>query len=227
MLNYALSQMGVFDDKVELKKFRNDKRSIVLIPMHHIGTELFYENVKHKIDSLQKKKYKIYYELINADTNKQDTAKIMLNYRKFRKIMGQKLTSQQNILSSIKEKFNNNVKLKKELINQPSYKKLGVNLEKAKKVDTDLNELISYYEQKYGKIQLEECDYANLPNKEYRCEVQTKNQNRIDEIILTLRNNKVINELKKDSNDNIAIIYGKDHYDGIEKYLINNNYKIL
>ena len=225
-VDYALDEVGVFDDKVELRKFKNDKRTLVLIPMHHIGTKLFYDDVKHKVDSLQKNNYTIYYELITAD-EKKDSTKRMLNKRKLRKILGSKLwISRGSHLSFIKEKLGKKVKLKKELINQPSYKDLGVDLKKAKNVDANLSELITYYEQKYGKIELEECDFANLPKEVYECEDPTRDENKIDEIILTLRNNKVINQLEKDSLDNIAIIYGKGHFKEIEKYLINNNYKI-
>ena len=227
-VNFVLSQLGVFEDEVELKIFKNKERKVALIPMHHIGTESFYDDVKEKIDSFQNNNFKFYYELITPDTIKKDSAEIMLNYRKLRKINGSAITGSNNKLSVIKKLSNNKkVNLKKELISQPSYEELGVNMKNAKNVDVKLNEMIKYYENKYGEIQLEDCDFANLPREEYKCEKPARNKKRLDEVIVTLRNNKVINELKRDSTDNIAIIYGKGHYDGIKKYLINNSYLIL
>ena len=226
-INFALSQLGVFEDKVELKIFKNKERKVVFIPMHHVGTKSFYNDVKENIDSLQNRNFKIYYELIITDTTKQKTAKTALNNRKLRKIYGSEIPDSDEMIS-ITEKLSNNkkVKLKKDLVNQPGYNELGVNMNQAKNVDAKLNEMITYYEKKYGKVKLEDCDFASLPEEKYECEVQTRDEKRIDEVIVTLRNNKVINELKKDSTDNIAIIYGKYHFDEIEKYLVNNDYEI-
>jgi hypothetical protein len=226
-VNFLLSRLGVFEDEVKLRVFVNTERKVVLVPMHHIGTELFYEDVKQKIDSLQKRDYKVYYEMISVDTIKQDNAQIILNYRKLRKLLGKAITGSENKLSII-EKLSNNkkVKLKKELINQPSYKELGLNMNGAKNVDLKLDEIIAYYENKFGKIQLEDCDFANLPIEEYFCKNSNKDKDIYNEIIIELRNKKVINELEKDKTEDIAVIYGKGHFDEIEKYLLNNNYKV-
>lgn len=53
-MNYALKQKGIYDNKITLNKFKKEDSEIVFFQMAHIGTDLFYNDVKQKVDSLIK-----------------------------------------------------------------------------------------------------------------------------------------------------------------------------
>ena len=119
LFNLALEKTGVYDDSVPLSKMSNSEKEIVFFPMHHIGTELFYTDVKNKVDSLENIGYYFYLESVKGDLQK-DT--IM---RKFKKIKGMAF-SKNGYTDNIDSLFENKFKFKKDITNQPSYKKLGV-----------------------------------------------------------------------------------------------------
>ncbi|WAC03721.1 hypothetical protein N7U66_09995 [Lacinutrix neustonica] len=64
LYNAALERNGAFNDEMKLKKLVNDRKEIVFFPITHLGTEMFYADVKNKIDSLKKKNYFFYYEKV-------------------------------------------------------------------------------------------------------------------------------------------------------------------
>jgi len=53
-LNMTLKQVGAYDEKIILSKIITNNKEIVFMPMVHLSTKLFYEDVKNKIDSLKR-----------------------------------------------------------------------------------------------------------------------------------------------------------------------------
>ena len=132
-VNLAFKYIGVYDDSVKLSRISNNEKEVVFIPMHHLGTALFYDDVKNKIDSLKKNGYFFYTELIKGD--KKDTMTI----RKMIKLTGlpypkDKSPGYKHFFDSI---YKGRVKLKKELMDQPSSSKFGLDSLNSKNALTD------------------------------------------------------------------------------------------
>ncbi|PKP24057.1 MAG: hypothetical protein CVU03_13890 [Bacteroidetes bacterium HGW-Bacteroidetes-2] len=50
----TLEKVGVFNENTVIDSIEFKCKEILFIPMHRIGTGNFYQDVKHKADSLQK-----------------------------------------------------------------------------------------------------------------------------------------------------------------------------
>lgn len=217
LFNISLEKVGVYEDKIKLQQVQRSGQKIVFFPMIHIGTELKYKDIALKIDSLEKIGFTFYLESIEADI-KNDSI-----LRKYKKITGLALNKggyTDNIDSLFKGKF----KPKKEIISQPSYPELGVDSLKGRVVDRTLSDLISYYENNYGKIILEECDFKTSLFEKTIC-----NDKKIVDSVkydykTHYRNVRVIQEILQDTASNIAIIYGKNHIKGIKEELLENGF---
>lgn len=204
MYNYALKKMGVYDDGIQLKKIIADGKEVVFFPMHHLGTVPFYNDVRYKIDSLKKQDFYFYVEGVKGSEN--DTI-----LRKWRKLHGELSPGEEGF----KEKLDSilGIKFKKELIVQPEYKFFGIDTTNAKRTDVSLDDLVNYYETKYGEVKLEECDFETDVFKKSTCEDKAiMSKEIIKDVRGDFRNTIVINELLNDNkHDRIAIIYGKGH----------------
>ena len=219
-VNLAFNLMGIYNDTAKLDKLKNNNKEVVFIPIHHIGTKPFYAEVKKKIDSLENLGFHFYTEKIKGDV--KDTI-ALLKLRKFSGIPFSKKNS--GYIKMIDSMYNGKVKYKKEVIDQPSYSALGIDSLKSKNVDVTINEMITYYESKYGEIKLEKCDYENPNNKKSSCKVKPVDKKKGDDAIINFRNKHVIEELLKDKNDKIVIVYGAKHFIGIKEELLKIGYK--
>lgn len=217
LYNVALESMGIYDDTINLSSMRTDKNDIVFFPMRHIGTEPYYADVQSKVDSLNKKGYYFYFELIEGDIN-DDTL-----LRKFKKING--LAYNQNgYTDNIDSLFKNKFKAKKTILSQPSYKDLGVDSISSKRVDVNHEDIISYYEEKYNTIVLEPCDFETSLYEETTCNDEKLSKEVRQDIIVNFRNQVVINEIISSSKPKIAVIYGENHIRGIKEGLLKEGY---
>ncbi|WAC03720.1 hypothetical protein N7U66_09990 [Lacinutrix neustonica] len=116
------------------------------------------------------------------------------------------------------------VKLKKNLVNQPSYNVLGLDSTNSKNVDVSLRAMIQYYETNFKKIILEPCDFETSIFEESSCRESKKDKVFKEEVIIKYRNTNIVNNLKKDTLSKIAIIYGADHFTGIKEQLLSIGY---
>jgi hypothetical protein len=217
LFDYALEKKGIYDEKVKIVSFKSDDKEVLFIPMVHIGTEAFYNDVKIKIDSLKKLNYFFYFELVKANVS-NDT--LLRKSVKLTKIPIQKEGYKPTIDSIFKAK---NIKLKKEIISQPSYEIFGLDDVNSKNVDLSLEEMINYYEKNYHKIKLESCDFENSIYETPKCPLKITKEVKND-VMVNSRNNKVLNELSKESKSKIVIIYGKNHLDGIKKGMLTSGF---
>lgn len=214
--NIALSRMGVYDDTITSQKYLKGDKEVVLFPMHHVGTPLFYEDIRRKVDSMTALGYFFYTEEVKGE-GFSDT-----NMRKLRKIMGT-ITRGRN-LKTIIDTINGGKlksKLKKELVNQPSDEELGVTESNGKNVDATLAEMIQYYEQKNGAIILEKCDFETGVYENTACDEEIDSEKRND-LILDSRNEIILKTLDVDlaSYNKIGILYGANHMEGIREGLV-------
>ncbi len=219
VFNLALDAKGIYDDKIELNLITNNSKELIILPMHHIGTELFYDDVKSKIDSLKSEGYYFYYELIKSSTA-NDT--ILRKYRKFSGLPFSKNGYLGSIDSLVRTKFD--LKLKKELINQPSYTSLGIDSTISKNVDARLEDMIAYYETNYELINLEDCDFETSVFEKSTCKKLKVDREVKNDVIVNFRNQIILKTIDDEMKNKIAIIYGEGHVKGLRQGLIDRGY---
>lgn len=232
LINDFFEREGIYVETSKIEKLIGENE-IVIVPMHHIGTENFYKDVKAKIDSLKNLNYKIFYETIltdnikSNDTNIQNTidTTMILKFRKAFGLLGLSEKGSSDYVEFFKEK---GIKIKKNLIAQPNLTELGLKNIQSENVDATTDELIRVFEKKYGEIILEEYDYKTMLLEKYD---RNKCKHKIDkkmfnEFVLHYRNSIVLNKINENKNNRIAIIYGKAHFVGIKDSLQKLGYTL-
>lgn len=221
LYNKAYESIGAFDEEVKIVKLVKADKNVVFIPMVHVSTELYYEDVRNKIDSLEKEGYFFYYELVNNE-NKDDTLQ-----RKMRKILNLPFGSKHDYLSVIDSLMKaKKIKLSKNLVNQPQYKELGLNQSNSKNVDSSVENIVAHYESLYGDVILNPCDFENSYDEKSKCKNEDYDKEKSESVVLNFRNNIVVNEILKESKHNkITVIYGRAHMEGIKVALLENGYQ--
>jgi hypothetical protein len=219
-VNVAFGLMGIYNDEVKISKLTNDTKEILFIPMHHIGTKLFYVDVNKKVDSLENLGFYFYTEKVTG--SKEDTIALL----KVRKLTGIPFSKKKSgYLAMYDSMYDGKIKYKKELIDQPAYKDMGVDSLISKNVDVTIKDMVRYYETKYGEIKLEKCDYETVIDKKSLCKAKPIDRKQSNDAILNFRNKHILEELQKDPHQKIAIIYGAKHFTGIKEELLKLGYK--
>jgi hypothetical protein len=219
LFNKGLEKMGVFDSKIHLTEIKNEAKEVIFFPMKHIANEEFYNDTKYKIDSLKKLGYYFFYESINVLID--DT----ITLRKFRKLKGMPISKPSlgymYLIDSV-YKF----KLKKKIIDQPKYNTLGIDSFSGKRVDLNLRDIITAYESRYGEIKLEPCDFETSVYKKSACNDKKIDNKVIYNLLLTLRNQKIVNEILLHKGIKIALVYGEEHFIEIKAALLSNGFTL-
>jgi len=206
-----LKSKGVFDDKVSVIKLANDNKELVFIPMHHIGKQAFYDDVKYHIDSLRRVGYIVYYELVTLPPAFDSLTKDTL-VRKFRKIVGN--LSANGYISKDSLLFGKKYKFLKELVNQPKDKTIGLDTSADSNVDVFLHDLIKAYEDKYSKVILQQCDFDTGLKDIYQCE-KIKNKEARNFLLKEYRDEMIAERIMNSTDKKIILMYGENHYRGI------------
>lgn len=211
VLNMALKSLKIYEDEVIVSSYKNEDKTIAYIPMKHVGTKNFYKNVAATADSLASEGFVFFLEGVRVDTLKFSKQQIDTIEFKIRKITGvnisQYLDTVNNTLMGIKYKN------KKGLINQPKYSNFGITETNGKIVDVPMNLLLEEYENKFGTVYLDACDYATIRNTFYGCDkAPAKNKNYI---ILDYRNLNLAQKIMSSSDKKIAVLYGALHENGL------------
>lgn len=220
LYNKAYKSIGAFDEEVKLEIIRKADKEVAFLPMIHVSTDLYYKDVRNKIDSLEREGYHFYYEFVNND-NKEDTLQ-----RKIRKILNLPFASDRDYLSVIDSLMKSkNIKLDKELFNQPEYEELGLNKANSQNVDASVEEIVAHFENLYGNIVLEPCDFENSPNEKSNCENLEFDEEKRESVVIDFRNKIVVDRiLRQSKHDKITVIYGRAHIKGIKEALLDNGY---
>ena len=66
LFNAGFEALGIYDDEAKLHFSESDSKKIILLPTHHIGTQLYYDDLKYKIDSLAALNFYFYTERVKA-----------------------------------------------------------------------------------------------------------------------------------------------------------------
>ena len=216
MAKWRLKNAGIFDERVSVRTLSNDKKELIFMPMHHIGKQAFYDDVKSQIDSLHKTGYIVFFELITLphyiDSFAQDTL-----LRKYRKIVdsfaGDGYINKENG-SLLGRKF----KFLKDMVNQPRGRFIGIDPSLDRNVDAVLDDLINAYENKYTAVALEKYDFDTNLTDAYHGK-KNKNKKALDYFLVDYRNKVISEEIMNAPESKIILVYGEGHYRGIFKYL--------
>src|SRR5690554_4316790 len=168
----TLDKLGVLDEKSKPEILYSNNKKVVLIGMHHIGKQNFYDDVKFKVDSLRNLDFHFLYEGITYDSDFPEEQRHTYSM-KIRKIIG---FSKRENFDTITNKIAGKIKVDKKhnLINQPKYLKLGIDLSVDEKADLPPNILIDKFEEKFGEIELDDCDYRTPLTEDYNCPLWKK-----------------------------------------------------
>lgn len=228
-----IKNLGVENEKTELKFIDNKEQEIIFIPMHHVGRKVYYDDIANKVDSLQKLNFIVFYEGVTYDKEKDSLIR-RKSFLKLRKITGFFPQGQQGYLDTTTNIIGGKIKYKgkHKLFNQPSYKQLKVDSLNSIRADVYLTQLINDFEKNYGEIILDSCDYkTDFKDKNYKC----KKVKRIfrkkfkNEYMKDYRNKYLAEQIFKSEENKILVIYGDAHYTGLwyQLYLLDNNYTTI
>lgn len=222
-LNIALKSVHVYDDHVAVSSYANDDKTIAFISMKHIGTKNFYDNVALTSDSLASEGYVFFLESVSIDSLKFSAQQLDTIKFKMRKITGINVSKYLDTVNNTL--LGMHYKNKRGLINQPKYSKFGITEKNGKVVDVPMDLLVEEYENKYGKVLLNECDYSTLPNTYYGCAKEPE-QNK-EYIVLEYRNTNLAKNIMNSSHKKIAVLYGALHETGLyaELHKLDNSWK--
>lgn len=218
---YALRKMGAMENSAELKKAGNGHKEIVFVPMHHIGTRPFYDDVKSKIDSLRNSGYLIYFEGVNFSNKKDPQADdtLAMKIRRVSRVDLRAMKSNDGYIDTLTSTFmGRKVKAikKYKLVNQPRRSMYDLNTDR--NVDAYMSDAVAFYEEKYEPIPLTEYDYNTPASVKYTAIPYKKNN--VKKIIMEdFRNEYITNEIAKDEHTKIALVYGAKHCNPIIKGL--------
>jgi hypothetical protein len=228
----ALKYVGVYDERVSVKKIKSNTKEIAFLEMHHLGKELFYKDAIEKLEALKKEGYYVYFEGVSIG-NSSDSNEIKMSMLKMRSVTGidfLKMKSNNGYIDSSTgmsllpdAKLNKLIK-KEGFVNQPSALKRASDTAIGKKVDATLIAMIEDYEIKYGSIELSDYDKSTPLGADY----DLKKVNRIplrnrNYLIENLRNKIIVATILTDTHPKIAMVYGKKHYAGILELLQNQD----
>lgn len=220
-LKFGLKQLGAYDSKVRYSTYVNKNKTIIIIPNIHLAIEEQFENLEFRLDSLFHRNYFLYYESIIGSA--YDT----VNLIKSNKLIGVEAANKD--YKEIIEKFisKNNKKASK-LIMQPKFHLMGANDQNSKNMDMSLAQIVEAYELKYGSIELNECDYLKFKSPETKCKPSPKLPSKqTNEFTVDERDKYIISEILKEDKSKIVMVYGKGHYPGMHKLLVQNGFTII
>jgi hypothetical protein len=97
----------------------------------------------------------------------------------------------------------------------------GISLENDVNVDLSVEEIISGFEAKYGKIDLSDCDWETGLKETYNCSKAANS----DYALETLRNNYISKKVIQTKDNKILMLYGQAHYKPIRDKLIESGFE--
>lgn len=231
--NRIIRKTGIENEKTELRFIDGKEKEIIFIPMHHVGRKKYYDDVSHKIDSLQKLDFTVFFEGV-VDNKEKDSLLRKKSLLKLRKIMGFFPQGHKGYLDTTTNVIAGKLKYKGKykLINQPSYKKLKVDSLTSIRADVSLTELMNDFEKNYGAIELDSCNYKiKITDKKYKCKKAKRNLRKKfrRKYVMEYRNKSLADRINKSKKNKILVVYGRAHFTGLwyELHLLDKNYTFI
>lgn len=209
----TLSSCKIAHSLIEINKkhakvysYKLNDKEIKFIPMHHLGKQSFYNDIKNTVTAYKSKGYRVYYELISTDFTSDSLLKDTIR-RKVRKLKGFSGTYKDNAQGSLLKKY----------VQQPAYKVIGTTDDDIR-ADVDYLQLINQWEKINGTIVLDSADLnTSFTEKFSKGLFYTKKQ--YNAIFIQYRNENLIKLLKSSNDNKILILYGAGHRKDFKKRL--------
>ncbi len=207
-LTMALRAMKNTDVKPEYIAYQD--KSIIFTPLVHFGQKEFYDSLKDSLVVWKSRGYTVFYEQIKSKAYQmeEDSLTVDIANRKWRKIVGGEQMTREGY-EDLSEVFKGGVV-------QPEYEDLGLD-ETDLNADVTLPGLINSYENIYGEINLDSCDYATILDSAYSCSKALKGN--LNPVIIDFRNEELVKTIIAADEKNIVVLYGKLHIKGLKKLL--------
>ena len=193
--------------------FKTENRNIILVPSTHFGQPEFYADLTDSIHHWKSQGYRIYYEMVKTDHSHPS---FETNERKWRKING-------GSSASTPEEYEAELQgVFKKGVGQPDLGSLGIT-EDDLNADIDFNEFMGKFEELYGTIELDSCDWLTPLDSAYSCSGAKGARATVNYVMVDYRNENVIRDIEANNDPKIVIFYGMHHIKGILKLLKENN----
>ena len=191
-------------EEVKLYTYQFDGKDIRFCPMHHLGKQVFYDDVKKTVEESKKEGYIVYYELISTDFTTDTVLKNTIR-RKVRRIKGIDGNFQDSIKGAYFEKF----------VPQPPYEQMGIG---KGDVWADVNylELMNHFESRYKAIVLDSMDINTPFGGAYNRE-PLLSKSEYNALIIDFRNQRLVDLLRAETHPKILILYGEGHRKDFER----------
>ncbi|MDZ7848548.1 MAG: hypothetical protein U5L96_18365 [Owenweeksia sp.] len=213
--SFLLKVTGISETKIQPVLLSNGTKEVVFFPMHHIGVQEFYSDVRRQIDSLNQRGYITLYETTRP--NITDSMALRTLHMKVRKLVGFNMPKGTSYISLLEQSGVADFIDKHQLMDQPTYFDLMVDTATAVRADVPLERIIAKFEEEEGEIKLSECDLQTpLDTTRYKCEGFTKKiqYEFLENYILGLRNSELARTVDEVSAQRISVIYGAAHFKG-------------
>ena len=230
--NHKFKKSGALKTKSKIENIKSKEKEILFIPMekYHIGRIEYYEDLRNKIDSLQKLNYTVFYEGVTLEDKKKDSTTNKISLLKFRKIVDFfPLRNKGNLdiaNNIIRGKFK--YKGKHKLLNQPKYKQLKIDSLNSLRADVSIAEMIINFEENYEEIRLGSCDYETNFTEIYKCKKSKRSLRKKfrQKSIVDFRNKYLAEKINSSIKNKILVVYGGAHLIGLkyELQLLERNY---
>lgn len=191
-------------EKPELRTYRVGNKDVTYCAMHHLGKQVFYDEVARVVKEHKARGYVVYYEQVRSTFTADSVLRDRIR-RKARKLKGTANTYKQDADAIFGNKY----------VAQPDNPALGTD---AQDVWADVNylQLINEYERLYGVIRLDSLDLATPFKAPYRSNGFT-NKKQYNTLIVSYRTQHLLNAIKAGPHAKILVLYGEGHRKSFEK----------
>lgn len=177
-------------------------RSVVIVPMIHIGAEKDYEKIGVYLDGLRSRGYSVYYEGVRLPES-SDSCYLDSLQRKFRKMLG----------FDIQYQYPRLARRHKGWVSQASTKVWLSSLsENDRNIDLTTDQLIEEYEKRKAPIVLDDFDMqCPLGSKDYKIHRGAKGYSWMIAGQISPRDSLLEEHVVNDDCDKIVVVYGSYH----------------
>lgn len=198
-----------------------ETRSVVIVPMIHIGAEKDYEKIGMFLDGLKSRGYVTFYEGIHLPDSALEVSCIDTLFRKFRKMVGVDPFYEFSKISLRRKGW---IYQEAEMMTNV----LNLSSDRDFNVDISIMDLIDAYEKSNGEIILDGDDLKyKLGSSEYKKRKASKSFHWIIVGPFSVRDKYLLNEVLNSEYEKIAIVYGSQHCGILKNALIHlHGYKI-
>jgi hypothetical protein len=216
-------------ESVSLQNWKNaNGKTVVFLSMVHVGQSEFYNKVNDSINAFKNKGFVVFYEGLKKDSRVSNiiAPEDITRYKKFPEVTTQNPDSLTRLIYLLKirrmvgvipdsSSYMNligSVPFIKNAVMQPSWFKPGITTND-QNVDLSYTDIVDEYENRHGKITLQQIDFAVPLNEPIPGSLRLK-KSRVFDVIIRHRNENLARTIHETNNYQILVLYGADHRKG-------------